>query len=331
MVSKENTMPKSKYSKEYKIDFIKNNLNNLVIIDNNIIKYKCPVCLIIVEEYFSKTFMRINKKDFNAFKEDNNMLTCSNKHCSQKIAQKRISVRNKIEHTNINKYGYKTFLETKESNKLSQKALIDKYGSLSKAIKVGQETYYKKTGYTHSMRNPISVSLNQKHRIETIKKMTSEEKYEWYKKRLDGHRNNNTKLWGGKLPKNTNYSKQQDSFFKELQNIIDDKIIYGQSNEYIISINNKEFYKLDGYIESKNIVIEYNGDFWHANPIIYEENYLINYPNKSKYAKEIWFKNEQRIENIKHILNCKIIIVWENDYLNNKKELFKKILGEING
>lgn len=324
-------MPASKYSKEYKIDFIKDNLSNFITISGSVIKYRCPVCDTIVEEYFSKTFMRINRKFKNVFIEDKNMLTCANKRCSQKQAQRRKSTREKIETTNIKKYGYKTFLETDKSNELSQQALINKYGSLSNAVKKGQETYYKKTGYTHNMRNPKSVELNQKHRVETIKNMTAEQKHDWYKKRLAGHETNKTKLWGGVLPKNTNYSRQQSYFFNELQLLIDDKITFGQNNEFIVSINDKEYYKLDGYIKSKNIVIEYNGDFWHANPLIYEANSLINYPGKSKYAKDVWNKDKERMQQIKHILNCKIIVVWENDYLNNKEKLFKNILGEING
>lgn len=52
------------------------------------------------------------------------------------------------------------------------------------------------------------------------------------------------------------------------------------------SLYNKEFnekYFYDFCYNKK--IIEYNGDFWHANPKIYNESDVVH---KNKVAKDIW-------------------------------------------
>lgn len=84
-------------------------------------------------------------------------------------------------------------------------------------------------------------------------------------------------------------------------------------------IDNKIF---DFYIPSKNIIVEVHGDYWHSNPLIYEE----------KDLNKIQIRN-QRNDAFKDILvrgrGFGIEVVWEYDLKNNyteQKERFKKIL-----
>lgn len=84
-------------------------------------------------------------------------------------------------------------------------------------------------------------------------------------------------------------------------------------------IENKIF---DFYIPSKNMIVEVHGDYWHSNPIIYEEKELNN----------IQIRN-LRNDTFKDILakgrGYNIEVVWEYDLKNNydeQKKRFKKIL-----
>lgn len=59
-----------------------------------------------------------------------------------------------------------------------------------------------------------------------------------------------------------------------------------------------------------HIIIEINGDFWHCNPNIYNENYY--HKIKHKTAKEIWEDDKKHIE-IANKHNHKVIEIWESD------------------
>jgi len=74
------------------------------------------------------------------------------------------------------------------------------------------------------------------------------------------------------------------------------------------------------------IIIEVNGDFWHANPSIYDRNWF-NKVNK-KFAYQIWEKDFLRVEKLKSI-GFLVYVVWEKDignkkYINEITELVNK-------
>lgn len=72
---------------------------------------------------------------------------------------------------------------------------------------------------------------------------------------------------------------------------------------------------MDYFIKELNLGIEYYGNYWHANPLLFNENDEIKFPNNKIYlAKEIWKLNNTRINNIK--LNKIDIIIWESDDIN---------------
>ena len=77
--------------------------------------------------------------------------------------------------------------------------------------------------------------------------------------------------------------------------------------------NNKFHFCIpDFLIEDKKIVIEYFGDFWHANPLFYKSEDLV-YTRK---ASEIWYFDSIKKEFIEK-QGYKLIIIWENDLKNN--------------
>ena len=78
----------------------------------------------------------------------------------------------------------------------------------------------------------------------------------------------------------------------------------------------------DFYIPSKNMIVEVDGDYWHANPIIYEQKDL----NKIQLRNQ---KNDKYKETLAKGNGFKFERVWEydlkNDYKKEKKR-FKKLL-----
>jgi hypothetical protein len=77
-----------------------------------------------------------------------------------------------------------------------------------------------------------------------------------------------------------------------------------------IRINN---YIVDGIDREKNTIYEFNGDFWHGNPAIFDKN-LINTVIGKKFGE--LYNNTLIKENCLKELGYNIISIWESDYLN---------------
>jgi very-short-patch-repair endonuclease len=84
-------------------------------------------------------------------------------------------------------------------------------------------------------------------------------------------------------------------------------------------ISNKIY---DFYIPSKNMMIEVDGDYWHANPLVYEGKELNK--TQARNVKNDKYKNVLAIGN-----GFKLERVWEYDLKNNyeeQKARFNKLL-----
>ncbi|NBO22858.1 hypothetical protein EBU94_05935 [bacterium] len=70
-------------------------------------------------------------------------------------------------------------------------------------------------------------------------------------------------------------------------------------------------------------IIEFNGDFWHCNPKIYEPTHY--HPMIKKTAKEIWDAHQEKIE---LITGCgyDVLVVWESDYRKNPEEVIQSCI-----
>lgn len=78
----------------------------------------------------------------------------------------------------------------------------------------------------------------------------------------------------------------------------------------------------DIYIPKLNLIIEYFGDYWHCNPLKYDENYFNK--KKNMTAKEIWKYDENKIDLIKKY-GYNLEIVWESD-LKSDPNLINKLI-----
>jgi len=86
---------------------------------------------------------------------------------------------------------------------------------------------------------------------------------------------------------------------------------------------------VDILIETLKIVVECNGDIWHANPKIYKPNDIITLYKGPTKAKEIWEKDNARNLQIESF-GYKLIVVWESEFHHNKQIFEKEILNAVN-
>ena len=110
--------------------------------------------------------------------------------------------------------------------------------------------------------------------------------------------------------------------------------------EYLIELNIsfiKQF-KIDNFyhpydflLTGTNVIIEVNGDFWHANPTIYKEDDILHFPNnKHILVKDIW--ENDIINESEAISNGYVVLkIWESDIkTKSKDEIQLFILDNIN-
>jgi len=112
------------------------------------------------------------------------------------------------------------------------------------------------------------------------------------------------------------YSKISESFFDKLQNLMNETLFY-EKNEKWIKFEGKNGFYVDLMNEKENKIIEFNGDFFHANPKLYKKNDIIKVSENFNFkAHEIWENDSIKIQKLKN-LKYDVHIVWENDVKNN--------------
>lgn len=120
------------------------------------------------------------------------------------------------------------------------------------------------------------------------------------------------------LAKHTMLSKPQKEILNHLINSTEFTIL----SDFPIHTNGK-CYKVDILIKEINLIIEFNGTYWHADPRFYNETYF--HKRKNKTAKDIWDIDEERIKNLKN-LGYNVKVIWEFDYIENKQKTLQEIL-----
>ena len=74
----------------------------------------------------------------------------------------------------------------------------------------------------------------------------------------------------------------------------------------------------------RKIVIEFHGDIWHGNPMMFTENDTPN-PYNELTSKELWNKDLIKQKAIEK-MGFKYYVVWEKDYNEKPLETLNKCL-----
>ena len=80
----------------------------------------------------------------------------------------------------------------------------------------------------------------------------------------------------------------------------------------------KKCYSYDFYYN--NILIEFNGDYWHGNPKIYNEDKIFSRHGYELKITDIW-NNDKRKKEFAEQLGYTVITIWEQDYRNNPDDI----------
>ena len=108
----------------------------------------------------------------------------------------------------------------------------------------------------------------------------------------------------------------QSKFANSIINLLIDKLVTDCDREFVL-----ENYSFD--FKYKDKLIEFNGDYWHCNPEIYDENFIN--PTTNKTAKQIWDKDNLKRKTAEKY-GYKVYVVWEKDYQEDMPLVIKKCM-----
>jgi len=115
-------------------------------------------------------------------------------------------------------------------------------------------------------------------------------------------------------------SDLEKQFVNDLESILNFKLDYtSNSKQYCVYGNNKvNFYD----IVHNGRAIEFNGDFWHCNPMIYSAEYY--HPIIQERADMIWERDAMKTHLLQEERHIHCLVAWEYDYVNNKEKILEE-------
>lgn len=238
------------------------------------------------------------------------------------------------------KYGWtrEEFDEYNESRSSTKENFINRHGK-----ELGAqlwEEYVNKQSYTNSLEYFIEKygeGLGNK-KYKKYCKLRGHS-FESFLERYDGDYDLANKKYLEYVKIRPGYKSSSDlanKMFDEIyENLSDGDLVYydGLNMEYLFNSTEQSHpYFVDFYIKNKHKVIEFYGDYWHANPEIYELDEIISYPNNiKKTRKDIEEVDNKRINELTTIHGLDILIVWESEYNKDPIKTVKECLEWING
>lgn len=98
-------------------------------------------------------------------------------------------------------------------------------------------------------------------------------------------------------------------------------------DQFCFEITAGQYKFVDFYDKVNNLIIEVNGDFWHANPSIFAPDSFNQFANST--ANEIW-EEEARVNSaIVNKFGCTIFIIWESEWKQDKQNVIRQIKKDI--
>lgn len=93
------------------------------------------------------------------------------------------------------------------------------------------------------------------------------------------------------------------------------------NDQFQLKKNNKGWFIYDLNVNNK--IIEYNGDFWHCNPKLYNSEYFN--PRVKLSAADIWIKDKAKID-FAIEQGYEVFVIWEQDYKKDKQGTIDKCI-----
>ncbi|HLD91463.1 MAG TPA: hypothetical protein VI911_10740 [Patescibacteria group bacterium] len=229
--------------------------------------------------------------------------------------------RDKYKNTCIKKYGVKNTFQLPTT----KNTLHKKYGNdIDNIFQVKEIIEKIKTSLDSNLLTKYGVTRTEyfsKVMKDKWKNITDEEKNEWLNKSLLNDKCIEANCKSGGI-----YNSSLEYSIREILL----KLNIPFSINFVIKISNKKRRIYDILIDNK-IIIEVNGDYWHANPNIYKADDLIKFNYGIESAREIWDYDKEK-KKLAESKGFKVVYIWEDEIKNcfkDKKKLEQLILKKM--
>ena len=223
-------------------------------------------------------------------------------------------------------------------HKISMKEYWDKF-NINKCKTCNCDLwYYNKTGYCTKCLRDIGYFKeqwkNEEYRNKVIKGVSKPRRKgfkeeqsirikQWYKDNPEQRIIRSKKMkesWRtGKILSNNcsyNRSKQEDKVYQKILSFLSEAL-----PNHVIKYKNRKWFIVDIFIPCNNMVVEYFGDYWHANPKHYKENDIIHH---GILAKEIWEADKDKISKLEE-LGYRVRIILQSEFEENEEEIIDEL------
>lgn len=202
------------------------------------------------------------------------------------------SVKHSIKQTNLDKYGCENPSQNEGVKRKKVQSMINHYGS---------QNYLKTQQGKQKVRN----TCLDRYGVECVLQSSD------IRKRIES---TNLSKYGSKYPVNKlNHRSKLEQF---VQTILIEQGIQYQS-QYDINRYSFDF-------KVGNILIQVNGDYWHANPQIYQAQQYVKYPRgQPKMAKQVWEKDQIK-KRLAQSSGYKVVYLWQKTINSMDRQDFKK-------
>lgn len=158
--------------------------------------------------------------------------------------------------------------------------------------------------------------LSERQRTFTLQKCIDKYGEENGLKRFEDRQNKWQKSLHNTLEKQGYNGIPQSKFANSIINLLIDKLGDECEKEFLLEKFSFDF-------KYKNKLIEFNGDYWHCNPMIYDDDFII--PTTKQSAKYIWERDSKK-RDVAYKNGYEVYTVWESDYNDNMPLVIKKCM-----
>jgi len=198
------------------------------------------------------------------------------KRRSNSKSKKTKIYQNKIESTCF-KTGVKNLSQNKEIKEKKVKKMIENYGRINnfqnKEIQEKAEKNIDRIKNWNIIKNILffKYGIDNPSKVSGVGNRISKSQKERFSKMTEEEKKESTSIARSKVKGFT--SKLE----LKIQNVLNEFKIEYTANKFLFN------YNYDIVFQNK-IILEIQGDFWHANPNLYNANDLLNFPKKKKYV-----------------------------------------------
>lgn len=252
---------------------------------------------------------RYNNENYTNVKKQKQTLSTKTRKEWRNIAQKR-------KQTCFEKYGKENYINIKKIKKSKKERYgNENYNNREQAKKTCLKIYgFDNPSKTEEQKNRVSItkkskSNKEKRKINLKREQTTLNKYGVVYNFLT-----NFKTGVSKISQELFWS-----IYYQLPKALQEKTYFAYLN-FEFQKRSKELNCMyDFVISNIKFCIEFNGDYWHKNPKFHEA---------TKENIEIWEKDKKK-NALLESYGFDVIIIWENDYKNNKEKVVKQCVYNI--